>query len=364
MKVPKGFKYAGVNAGLKAEKPDMGVIVSEKTAVCAGVTTQNRSAAASVFYDRKILFWGKAKTIIVNTKYANACTGKQGVKDNEEMAKKAQKIFGGPVLTASTGVIGKPMPMDKILNGVELLSKNMSDNGDSFAEAILTTDLVAKKISKTIEINGKEVVIFGACKGSGMIHPNMATMLTFVTTDAAVSRGLLKRLVKNAADKSFNQVTVDGDTSTNDMALCLANGMSEVTIDKSNLNIFQTALEEVFVYLAKEIARDGEGATKLVEVRVRGARSVRDARAVAKTVAGSQLVKCAIYGEDNNWGRVIAAVGRAGVNINPDKVKMEWTGLKTKEVVIEITLGLGNKEGVAWGCDMTEGYIKINTNYN
>ena len=197
-----------------------------------------------------------------------------------------------------------------------------------------------------------------------MIHPNMATMLCFITTDANVCRTRLRRLVKKAADVSFNQITVDGDTSTNDMALCLANGMSGVRIDAKNESVFQSALEEVMIYLAKEIARDGEGATKLVEVRVKGARKAADARIIAKTVCGSPLVKCAIYGGDDNWGRVIAAVGRAGVKINADKVKMNWSGLKSKEVTVEIDLGLGKAQGTAWGCDLTEGYIKINTNYN
>lgn len=256
------------------------------------------------------------------------------------------------------------MPLEKIKAGVDSFKDSLKKTADDFAAAILTTDLTIKQTSKMIVINGQEVVIHGAAKGSGMIHPNMATMLAFITTDAKVGRNTLQKMVKAATNASFNQITVDGDTSTNDMVLCLANGLSGARIDAKNAVVFQSALEEVLIYLAKEIARDGEGATKLVEVQVKNARTVKDARLIARTVCGSPLVKCAIYGGDNNWGRVIAAVGRAGVKINPDKVKMNWTGLKTKEVLVEIDLGLGQASGSAWGCDLTEGYIKINTNYN
>lgn len=363
MKLPKGFKYAGIHAGLKGDKKDMGLIVSDNVAVCAGVTTTNQAAAACVLYNRDILKKGQAKTIVVNTKFANASCGADGLKDNLEMAKLAETIFGGPVLTASTGVIGKRMPLDKIKSGISAMKNNLKPELTDFAEAILTTDLLPKKISKAINIAGQEVVVAGACKGSGMIHPNMATMLGFITTDAVIDHKNLQSLIKEATELSFNQVTVDGDTSTNDMVLCLANGMSGVKLDKNNKE-FKAALLEVCVYLAKEIARDGEGATKFMEVKVIGARSEKDARVIARTVAGSPLVKCAVYGGDDNWGRVIAAAGRAGVKIDQEKVKMKWTGLKTKEVTIEINLNLGKKEGVAWGCDLTEGYIKINTAYN
>lgn len=362
--LPKGFYYAGVHAGLKSDqKKDMGVIVSDTPAVCAGVTTKNQAAAACVLYNREILKKGLAKTIIVNTKFANACCGKDGLADNLEMAKLAETLFGGPVLTASTGVIGKRMPLDKIKTGIQLLKKNLKDNYDDFAEAILTTDLTIKKIIKKINVEDKEVIIAGTCKGSGMIHPNMATMLAFITTDAEIKQKELQKIIKQAADISFNQMTVDGDTSTNDMVLCLANGNSCAEVDSKNSD-FVKAIEEICIYLAKEIARDGEGATKLMEVTVTGAKSEDDAKKIAKTVAGSPLVKCAVYGGDDNWGRVIAAVGRAGVKIHPDKVKMNWSGLKSKEVFINIDLGLGSKSGRAWGCDLTEGYIKINTNYN
>ena len=365
MLIPKGFSYAGIHAGLKTDnRRDMGIIVSDVPAICAGVTTTNQVAAACVHYNRLILKQGKAKTIIVNTKFANACTGKQGDADNLAVAQKAAELFGGPVLTASTGVIGKPMPMDKLLKGVEILKNNLEKDGDHFAEAVLTTDLTIKKISKKLNIAGKDVILAGVAKGSGMIHPNMATMLAFVTTDAAIKKNDLQKMIKTSADNSFNQITVDGDTSTNDMLLCLANGASGVAIDNSNLEQFRNALDEILIYLAKEIARDGEGATKLIEVRVKDAKSVKDARIIAKTIAGSPLVKCAVYGEDDNWGRVIAAAGRAGVKILPDKVKMQWTGLKTKEVLIEVSLGMGKYSGTAWGCDLTEGYVKINADYN
>lgn len=366
MHTPKGFQYAGVAAGLKSEgKKDMGLIVSAVPAVAAGVTTTNQACAACVLNARKLLFWqGKAKAVVVNTKYANACTGQEGLQDDQVMAAEVRKLFGGPVLTASTGVIGQRMPLEKIKTGIAAFKANLKTTTDDFAAAILTTDLTIKQMSKLIVINGKEVVIHGAAKGSGMIHPNIATMLAFITTDAKIGRFALKKMIKAATNVSFNQITVDGDTSTNDMVLCLANGFSGAQIDRKNSSVFQAALEEVLIYLAKEIARDGEGATKLVEVQVKNARTVKDARIIARTVCGSPLVKCAIYGGDNNWGRVIAAVGRSGVKIDPDKVKMNWTGLKTKEVLVEIDLGLGQASGSAWGCDLTEGYIKINTNYN
>ena len=363
--LPKGFQYAGVSAGLKdGGRKDMGVIISETKAVCAGVTTTNRAAASCVKRNRKVLWRGTAKTIIVNTKYANACCGKQGDKDDAEYAKIAEKLFGGPVLTASTGVIGKPMPMDKIKHGAELLKKELKRDYDDFAEAILTTDLVVKKISKTVQIAGKDVTIAGVAKGSGMIHPNMATMLAFITTDAGIDRYLLQRIIREVSAISFNQITVDGDTSTNDMCLCLANGMSGVHIDKQTLPIFQGALTEVLIYLAKAIAADGEGATKLIEVNVTGAKSYKEASLAAKAVAGSPLVKCAVYGGDDNWGRVIAAVGRSGARFDPEKIKMKWDGLKTKNVVINIDLANGRESAQAWGCDLTEGYVKINADYN
>jgi glutamate N-acetyltransferase/amino-acid N-acetyltransferase len=363
--LPKGFQYAGIHAGLKdGAKKDMGLIVSEKKAVCAGVTTTNLACASCVKRDRKILRYGTAKTIIVNTKYANACNGKQGDKDDAEYAKIAEKLFGGPVLTASTGVIGQNLPMDKIKKGAELLQKSLKNDYDDFAEAILTTDLVVKKITKTIQLVGRDVTICGVAKGSGMIHPNMATMLAFITTDASINHSLLQRIIREVTAISFNQVTVDGDTSTNDMCLCLANGMSGARIDRQNLPVFQAALTEVLIYLAKAIAADGEGATKLMEVNVTGARSLKEARLAAKAVAGSPLVKCAVYGGDNNWGRVIAAVGRSGARFDPEKVKMNWDGLQSKAVTINIDLANGRESAQAWGCDLTEGYIKINTKYN
>ncbi len=363
MKTPKGFKYGGVCAGLKQDKKDLGIIVSEVPAVCAGVTTTNLAAAACVVYDRPILKKGRAKTIIVNTKFANACTGAEGLEDNLVMAETTAELFGGPVLTASTGVIGKRMPLDKIKSGIHNLRKALKPDISDFAEAILTTDLTVKKISKSINIDGKEIVIAGATKGSGMIHPNMATMLGFITTDAKITAKELQIVIENAVNNSFNQITVDGDTSTNDMVICLANGLSKAVVT-SKIKEFVNAIEEICIYLAKEIARDGEGATKLMEVTVSGARTAKDARQIAKTVAGSPLVKCAVYGGDDNWGRVIAAVGRAGVKLDADKVKMTWSGLKSKEVFINIDLGAGKKSGKSWGCDLTEGYIKINTNYN
>ncbi|GBR75363.1 N-acetylglutamate synthase [Candidatus Termititenax persephonae] len=363
--LPKGFQYAGVYAGLKDNgKKDMGVIVSERKAVCAGVTTTNLACAACVKRARKILRRGAAKAIIVNTKYANACTGKQGERDDAEYAKIAEKLFGGPVLTASTGVIGQNMPLDNIRRGAELLKKELRDDYDAFAEAILTTDLVVKKISKTVQILGRDVTVAGVAKGSGMIHPDMATMLAFITTDADIDRGLLQRIIREVTAISFNQITVDGDTSTNDMCLCLANGLSGVRIDRQALPIFQAALTEVLIYLAKAIAADGEGATKLMEVNVTGARSLKEARLAAKAVAGSPLVKCAVYGGDDNWGRVIAAVGRSGARFDPEKVRMNWDGLQSKTVTINIDLANGRESAQAWGCDLTEGYIKINTKYN
>lgn len=367
--LPKGFKYAGINAGLKVKnKKDMGLIVSTVPAVCAGVLTKNQTAAACVKYNKLILKKGKAKTIVVNTKNANAATGKKGALNNQAMAEIAAKLYGGPVLTASTGIIGQQMPMEKISLGIEKLGKALKANYNDFANAILTTDLRSKKITKKIDFDGKKVIIAGVAKGSGMIHPNMATMLAFITTDAKISKKALQKMLSQATESSFNSITVDGDTSTNDMALVLANGLSGVKINgRKKSKVFYKTLLEICIYLAKEIARDGEGSTKLMEVTVDGARSFNAARQIAKTVAGSPLIKCAVYGEDNNWGRLIAAVGRAGVKIDAEKVTVNWHGLKSKNVKININLGKNKGKGfsaTAWGCDLTEKYVAINTAYN
>ena len=398
---PKGYKAAGIAAGLKASgAPDLALILSDTEAIAAGVFTTTQVRAACVDYCRQILQENSSmRAILCNAGQANAATGELGWQDAKESAKLlAQELSISPqeILLASTGVIGQRIKMDALGKGIPQLVNQMSaDGGKDAAQAIITTDLVTKEIALETTIEDRPVRIGGIAKGSGMIHPNMATMLSFITCDAVVSSHLWQEMLKRAVDKSFNQITVDGDTSTNDSVIALANGQSRTTAITSvgkNAEKLEAMLTEVCQYLAKAIARDGEGATCLIEVQVSGALDNRSASTVAKTIAGSSLVKCAIFGRDPNWGRIAAAAGRAGVKFHQDELSIklgemilmengqpldfdrdaasnylkqaaEGKYLTEDTVLIDVILGNGSGKSTAWGCDLTYKYVEINAEY-
>ena len=388
---PKGFTASGVHCGIKQEKKDLAILVSEVPASVAGVFTTNAVQAAPLKVTKEVVYnSGKMQAMIVNSGNANACTGKQGIADAYEMqALAAAKLGIEPYLVgvASTGVIGEIMNMEPVKQGVGMLKPTDDvDGAIDFAQAILTTDTVMKNTTYVTTVDDKEVIIAGTAKGSGMIEPNMATMLGFITTDANIESAQLQRALSDITNQTFNAITVDGDTSTNDMVVVMANGLagnetlSPMHPDWEN---FYTALRLVAEDLAKSIARDGEGATKLIEVEVDGAASDEEARKIAKTVVGSPLVKTAVFGNDANWGRIIAAVGYSGATVDPDKITIDIGGatmvengepipfseeqlieiLKQQEVKIHVSLGVGEGHGLAWGCDLTYDYVQINASY-
>lgn len=385
---PKGFTADATHAELKFQKLDLGLILSDVPAAVAGVFTTNKVAAAPIDLDKAVVAGGVAQAIIVNSAIANAVTGDEGITN----AKKTQRLLAekfdlnpSHIAVCSTGVIGKQLPMDKIALGISKLSaKNSHTNG--FAEAILTTDLVTKEVTYEVEIAGKTVTVAGVCKGSGMIHPNMATMLGFITTDVKIAQPLLQNMLSEIIETTFNQITVDGDTSTNDTVLVMANGQAdnaEILVDTEDYQAFKTVLAIVCQDLAKKIAADGEGATKLIEVNVTGAPDELSARLIAKQIVGSSLVKTAIFGADPNWGRVISAIGQVAAFDVPD-IELEIQGdlvllhstpvdfdqaelsekLKEKIVVIDADLNNGTQSGTAWGCDLTYKYVEINALYH
>lgn len=391
----KGFKAAGIAAGLKKSgKKDLAVIYSEKKAVSAGVFTTNKVKAACVTLNMENIKNESTRAIIVNSGHANACTGDKGLKDAlniTEMVAKEFNISPKEVLTASTGVIGVPIPMDIMESGIkEICPLVSSEGGADAAEAIMTTDTKSKEVSVEITIGGKNVTISGAAKGSGMIKPNMATMLSFVMTDANISKEMLTKAVKDSANLSYNMISVDGDTSTNDMLLCLANGAAEnKIIDEENedYKIFKEAFDYVNTELAKKMARDGEGATKLIEAKVINACSLDTAKKCAMAVVSSNLVKAAMFGADPNWGRVLCAIGYSGGDFDPNKVDLSFKSpageisvfekgenldfdenkaseiLKEESIVVCINLNDGNYSAKAWGCDLTYKYVEINGEY-
>ncbi|MBE2950729.1 bifunctional ornithine acetyltransferase/N-acetylglutamate synthase [Anoxybacillus flavithermus] len=388
---PKGFQAAGVHAGLRYTKKDLGVIVCDVPATCAAVYTQNVFQAAPLQVTKQsIAVEQKLQAVIVNSAYANACTGEQGLQDAYEMRKLCAETFGlheHLVAVASTGVIGEYLPMEKIRASIpKLKPKAEWDSAVDFQTAVLTTDLVMKKTCYETVVDGQVVTIAGAAKGSGMIHPNMATMLAFITTDANIPSDVLQDALRSITNVSFNQITVDGETSTNDMVIVMASGLAgneTLSPQHPDWENFYEALRQTCEHLAKQIARDGEGATKLIEARVKGARTDEEAKWAAKHIVGSNLVKTAVYGADANWGRIIGAIGHSGAYIKPDCVDV-WIGfiqmLKQSQpvpfseeeakaalmedvVVITVDLHLGEGEGIAWGCDLTYDYIKINASY-
>ncbi len=392
-----GFRAGGVHVGVKTsnkEKKDIAMICSDLPCRVAGVFTTNKIKAAPVRYDMEIVETHKAQAVVINSGNANACTGPQGDEDVRTMAKTAASLLGVPendVLVCSTGVIGQAMPMDRVVKGIKEVSLCLSENGGRHAaEAILTTDVYRKEMAKSVDLDGVTVTIGGMAKGSGMICPNMATMLCFLTTDAVIDGETLQKALNEAVALSFNQISVDGDMSTNDTCLILANGAAgnaSIRYGSKAYQRFVAVLKDICFYLAKKIARDGEGASHLLEAKVIHAKSESDALLAAKTVVSSNLVKAAIFGKDANWGRIICAVGYAGVEIDPEKVDISLesykgeicvaengTGLVFDEILAEeilteenisviIDLKLGDAEGKAWGCDLTYDYVKINADY-
>ena len=389
---PKGFQAAGIYCGIRKVKKDIALITSEVPAEVAAVFTLNKTLAAPVIVDKLLTERSMGcSAIVVNSGNANACTGEQGMRDAWAMVRETASALNIPeeeVLVSSTGVIGQYMPMENVLNGIRLLPSQLSPTGSSdAAEAIMTTDTYPKEIAVEFEIPGEgKIRIGGIAKGSGMIQPNMATMLAFLTTDAKISRPLLQKTFAPLIDRSFNRISVDGDTSTNDMASLLANGRSgsaEIQAGTKAFVIFSEALEYVLVRLAKMIARDGEGATKLVEIVVKGAHSEAEALQAARAVANSNLVKTAIHGGDANWGRILAAVGYSGIDFDPENVSLFFGELpilkphyeividevKAKEVfseeniTITIDLHQGTESANFWTCDLSKDYVHINASY-
>ena len=375
----------------------MALIYSQVSCEAAGTFTTNVVKAAPVKWDRQVVDSGKkAQAVIVNSGIANACTGAEGFgycKDTAEAAAKYLSVDAEGVLIGSTGVIGKQMPIDRLTAGIEVLAGKKNDsieNGTEAAKAIMTTDTHEKELAVTIQVGGKTVTIGGMAKGSGMIHPNMCTMLAFVTTDAVITKEALQKALSEDVVDTYNMISVDGDTSTNDTALVLANGMAEnpvIEYGTEDYQTFKAALHEINEYLAKQIAGDGEGATALFEVKVKGAESVEAAKVLAKSIACSNLTKTAIAGHDANWGRIVCAMGYSGAQFDPEKVDLFFESkagkiqiaedgvaldfseekateiLSQPEVTAIADVKMGDAEATAWGCDLTHGYIEINADY-
>jgi glutamate N-acetyltransferase/amino-acid N-acetyltransferase len=390
---PIGIKAAGVNCGIRLNRKDLALIYSDKLAEAAAMYTTNKFKAAPLVVTEKnlSLSGGKLKAVLINSGIANACTGEKGLKDAWETVSYVSQglnIKKEYVVVFSTGKIGEFLPLNKIKAGVEKAISGLDyAGGEEAAEAILTTDTRKKEVAVNFTLGGKEVRIGGMAKGSGMIHPNMATMLGLVTSDISISQELLKSALQQAVEKTFNMISVDGDTSTNDMVVVMANGLAENRMmeeKEDNYYKFYQALYFVIEYLAKCIVKDGEGATKMIEVEVKNALSFVEAKKVAKAVINSPLVKTAIFGSDPNWGRILAAVGYSGAEVVADKVdlylkeKIVENGQPLKfsrqniheylnssnEIKIVIDLKMGEENATAWGCDLTYDYVKINTKYS
>ncbi len=395
---PKGFKSSACAAGIKYEgRTDMAMVYSSAPCKAAGVYTSNLVKAACVQWDREVTSSeALVSAVVINAGIANACTGKQGLEYCKETAKAVNEALGVPVdgvLVASTGVIGKQLPIEKIVNGVGVLAATLEggiEAGTKASKAIMTTDTVNKEVAVSFEIGGKTVTLGGMCKGAGMIHPNMCTMLGFITTDCAIDKALIQKALSENVVDTFNMISVDGDTSTNDTLVVLANGLAEnPVIDKEDENYaaFKEALNYVMETLAKKMAADGEGATALFEVKVLNAKTKDQARKLAKSVICSSLTKAAIYGHDANWGRILCAFGYSGEIFDPENVTLSFEGdndsilifengvgtdfseekatkiLSSKEVTVVADFHLGDANATAWGCDLTHEYVSINADY-
>ena len=394
----KGFEAASTAAGIKyKDRTDMALIYSQAPCVAAGTFTKNVVKAAPVKWDQQVVGSGaKVQAVVVNSGIANACTGAEGFgycKDTAVAAAKALDIPEDGVLIGSTGVIGKQMPIDKLTAGLDVLAGKKNDtreNGTEAAKAIMTTDTCEKELAAVIEVGGKQVTIGGMAKGSGMIHPNMCTMLAFVTTDAVIAKETLQKALSGDVDDTYNMISVDGDTSTNDTVILLANGLAgnpEIVYGSPEYEEFALALHAINEYLAKKIAGDGEGATALFEVKAVGCESVEQAKTLAKSIVCSNLTKTAIAGHDANWGRILCAMGYSGAQFDPEKVDLFFESKAGKIQIIEngtavdyseaeatkilsepevtaiADVKMGAEEAVAWGCDLTHGYIEINADY-
>lgn len=393
----KGFTATGFFSGVRKAKNDTALIYSETPCEGAGVFTKNTVKAAPVLWDMNLVEKkGQFKAVVVNSGNANACTGQKGIEDAEKMAEVVSECLGvsrEEVLVSSTGVIGVPLPVDKIVDGVKANYKKLGAtkmDSQMAAEAIMTTDTFSKSVAVELEIDGKTVNIGGIAKGSGMIHPNMGTMLGYITTDVAISGELLRKALKESTEDSYNMISVDGDTSTNDTVLVLANGCAEnekIEEENDDYRKFKEALHFVNLKLSQLIVKDGEGAGKFIEVNISGTKTKADARKMAKSIINSSLVKTAFFGEDANWGRIICAMGYTEIPFDLNKTSVYFTSdgqrvdlmengvplvfseeqaktvLGAKEIKVMITLGEGSEEATAWGCDLSYDYVKINADY-
>jgi glutamate N-acetyltransferase/amino-acid N-acetyltransferase len=394
---PKGYQATGSHIGIKECKKDLAIIYSEVPAKVVGAFTTNIVKASSILWNQNIVQnQDLARAIVINSGNANACTGELGAKHTEIIATELASCLGvdkNQVLVASTGVIGVPLPIDTIIAGIHSTYKKLGNtniDANLATEAIMTTDTQIKQISVEFTIDDKKIRIGGIAKGSGMIHPNMATMLSFITTDINISKELLNKAMKKSVEDSYNMISVDGDTSTNDLVVLLANGLggnSEIKEESEEYLLFEKALHYVNLNLAQKIVKDGEGAKKFIAVKVRGAASKEDARLLSKSVITSNLVKTAFFGEDANWGRILAAMGYSGAVFNPSEVTIKFqngvhsimlmqdgtplqfdeelalTILKEKEITVELFLKEGTGKAIAWGCDLSYEYIRINGDY-
>ncbi len=384
---PRGFLAGATSAGIKTNNSgrlDLGILCSEVSCTAAALFSTNKVKAAPVILSQQKLRGNRAQAVVINSGCANSNTGKQGLADAQMMAELTARhvnVATDDVQVSSTGVIGTYLPMERILNGIEKIVLS-AEGGHELAQAIMTTDTVPKEVA----VKAGDFIIGGMAKGSGMIHPDLATMLCFLTTDADVDADFLKKSLKEAVDISFNMLSVDGDNSTNDTVLIMANGKAggeKVVAGSRRAGVFREALQKACLYLTREIARDGEGATKLIEVTVCGAANDVEARMAARTIVSSSLVKAAVHGSDPNWGRVVAAAGRSGVELITDKLELEIGGIgvvsggepvpfeKDKvvkhmdgnEVLMKLDLKIGNGKATAWGCDLSEEYVTINSDY-
>ena len=387
--LPKGFLASGVNCGVRRYRPDMGLLISEVPAVVAGVFTLNECKAAPILYSQAILPADNIRAILTNSGQANAATGSEGIEKNLMMVSAAARALGcdhNQVVVASTGKIGEQLDTEKILPCMPDLVARANDFAESFATAILTTDLVPKTVTNVINLSTGSVRITGICKGSGMIHPNMGTMLGYILTDAKITKDYALDLLKKTVDVSFNMISVDGDSSTNDCCFIMANGASGFALEtEKDVQKFEAAFEEIAIFLAKSIAADGEGATKLMEVQIKGSHDLALARKAARGITLSPLIKTAVHGEDPNWGRILARLGAEKIPAEQlSKMTLKLQGvllfekgqpvkfekaavkvlLKQAFVKIEINLNSGKHSATAWGCDLSQKYVEINAEYS